>query len=696
MGDSRPIVSAIMPVYKTPESFLRASIESVLNQTVRNTELILVDDGSPDNCGAICDEYAAADKRIVVIHQQNQGPSIARNTGIRAAKGRFLTFIDSDDALVSDAWERTLKVFEHSDVDCAVFGWVDFTPEGAGDIHRVADEYSEITASEALCQIASDNYCCGGGYPWNKIWRTDSLIRIRGHIPTFSEELYTYEDKLWIIEALSGLNKVALLPDILYEYRFLATSLTQDSAAWAKRQFNAYEAYDKICDTLQHNDRRAYEGALSFYFTFCKKDMETTKEDRWRDEGRYQRTKRRFMSLCHRIALGELHSLKYTLIWIWYWILGLFYRVDRRPYMPDPGYANAPGLRGREFFIDLLRALASFCVVWEHFGNEVLWYDGSLAWKMCVPIQVLCFWAVPAFFMLTGATCMTYRRKHSTLGFYKRRVTKILVPYIIWATVALFINVGRGAIELAPGDWGKLANALSLYASGGVESIYWFFIPLFAIYMAMPVYSLLSKRENRPALRYTLALGTITVCFLPFIVDLFAESFNLKVVWNGSWTLPAVGGYAIYALVGYWAITHDFSRIQRWMCYLNGVFCLALHMIGIYVLSPRLGYVPGVFKNYLGYHAFGVALAVFVACRYLRWENIFRPAILRRIISKLGECSFGVYLMHIFVLRWMEVRPVFAKYTPFWYFVCPVLCYVFCVAVVYAVRKIPVVKRIFP
>lgn len=300
------------------------------------------------------------------------------------------------------------------------------------------------------------------------------------------------------------------------------------------------------------------------------------------------------------------------------------------------------------------------------------------------------------FFMLTGATCMTYRRRHSTLGFYKRRAARIFVPYLIWATVALCINVSTGLLELAPGDWGRLANVLSLYASGGLEAIFWFFIPLFAIYMAMPVYSLLTRRENRPILRYALAIGTVTICIVPFAVELFAACFNLRVEWNSSWSLTAVGGYAIYALIGYWGITHDFSRIQRWLCYLNGAFCVALHMAGIYILSPRLGYVPGVFKNYLGYHAFSAALAVLVACRYIRWEKIFRPAILRRIISRLGECSFGVYLIHIFVLRWMEVRPFFAKYTPFWYFVCPVLCYAFCVAVVYAVRKLPVLKRIFP
>ena len=98
-----PLISVVVPVYKIPEDFLRSSIESVLNQTVQDFELILVDDGSPDNCGEICDEYAKNDARIIVIHQKNSGVSAARNAGIKKVRGKYLTFLDSDDLLKSDA-----------------------------------------------------------------------------------------------------------------------------------------------------------------------------------------------------------------------------------------------------------------------------------------------------------------------------------------------------------------------------------------------------------------------------------------------------------------------------------------------------------------------------------------------------------------------------------------------------------------
>ncbi|MDO4356925.1 MAG: glycosyltransferase [Clostridia bacterium] len=697
MNVTRPIVSAVMPVYKTPEDFLRNSIESVLTQTIENIELILVDDGSPDNCGEICEEYAQRDKRVIVLHQENQGPSVARNNGLRHVRGEFFTFVDSDDGLKSDAWEKTLKVFENSQIDCAVFGWVDITQEGSAAVHNVSNEYCEISSAEAMFQIGSDNYSCGGGYPWNKMWRTDRICLEYGKIPEFREGIYTYEDKLWILEVLPKLNKIALMPDVLYEYRFLSTSLTQDANAWAKRQFNAYEAYDRICEVLKPVDRRAYEGAARFYFNFCHKDMTIIRGDRWRDEERYQRTRRQLMSLCHRIHLGELHGIKCTILWLWYWLLGLFMSVERRAYQPEPAYMNAKGPHGRVLYFDFLRILAAFCVVWEHFGNEIHWYDGSMAWKMCVPIHTFTFWAVPVFFMLTGATCLTYRKKHSTLGFFKQRVKKTVFPYVVWSTIALIIGIVSGSLQLMPGIKNSVVQIGNLYLTGSAETTYWFFIPLFAIYMAMPVMSLMTQDLNRSYLRYTLVIGILTVSLLPFFYNLISVIAcpEMNYYWNGYWSLPVVGGFAIYALLGYWAATHEFSKLERLLCYLGGIGCLFIRIVGIYQLSPELGTVPGVLMDYLYYPTLGLALAVFVAAKYMPFERLARNDKISKIIVELSECSFGVYLTHIFILKWMEIQPFFAKYSAFWYFGCPVICYVFTLLIVYCARKIPLLRKIF-
>ncbi len=129
MIDIEPLVSVIVPCYNV-EKYLPKCVDSIVGQTYRNLEIILVDDGSPDNCGKICDEYATRDGRIKVIHKENGGLSDARNAAIDVAKGEWLTFVDSDDYVTEDYVETLLRLCLKYEVKMAVADWCIF-PEGA-------------------------------------------------------------------------------------------------------------------------------------------------------------------------------------------------------------------------------------------------------------------------------------------------------------------------------------------------------------------------------------------------------------------------------------------------------------------------------------------------------------------------------------------------------------------------------------
>ena len=124
-----PLVSVIVPVYKT-EKFIHRCIDSVLNQTYSNWEMILVDDGSPDACGQICDSYAEKDGRIHVIHQENQGLSAARNAGIKICKGEWIYFLDSDDFIVEDALEKMISSWRVSVLSMLMEARIAGLPDG--------------------------------------------------------------------------------------------------------------------------------------------------------------------------------------------------------------------------------------------------------------------------------------------------------------------------------------------------------------------------------------------------------------------------------------------------------------------------------------------------------------------------------------------------------------------------------------
>ena len=123
------LVSVIIPVYNS-EKFLYRSVVSVLEQSYKNIELILVNDGSTDSSGKICDEFAQSDLRVKVIHQENKGVSVARNTAIKEANGDYITFLDSDDELFNDAIANLMNAATSSEADMAVGKLVNKTNTG--------------------------------------------------------------------------------------------------------------------------------------------------------------------------------------------------------------------------------------------------------------------------------------------------------------------------------------------------------------------------------------------------------------------------------------------------------------------------------------------------------------------------------------------------------------------------------------
>lgn len=159
-ADKKPLISVIVPVYKV-EQYLNACVDSILAQTYTNLEIILVDDGSPDSCGAICDEYAEKDSHVRVIHKENGGASAARNDGMKYCTGDYLAFIDSDDTVAPD-WIENLYA-SISDYDFVIAG-LTYVKNGENN--------SVIPPSKELVDLVK---CSLFGYTCNKLYRKAAL-----------------------------------------------------------------------------------------------------------------------------------------------------------------------------------------------------------------------------------------------------------------------------------------------------------------------------------------------------------------------------------------------------------------------------------------------------------------------------------------------------------------------------------------
>ena len=227
-----PLISVIIPVYKV-ENCLSRCIESVLAQTYTNLEIILVDDGSPDRSGEICEEYAKKDNRIRVIHKANGGQSSARNAALKLVRGKYIGFVDSDDYLESDMYETLYNGLLLNDAEIAVCGFIKVFEDGHQEIEN-AFKNSEILRGEELLNVfLADEKI--GSHPCNKLFSANLFSSVEfpaGRV---------YEDLAIMHKVFHLATSVVCLAENKYYYCIHgdSTSFVQN-AKWA---FGLYQAF---------------------------------------------------------------------------------------------------------------------------------------------------------------------------------------------------------------------------------------------------------------------------------------------------------------------------------------------------------------------------------------------------------------------------------------------------------------------
>lgn len=259
MQESRILkLSVIVPVYNV-ESYLKKCIDSILGQSFKDFELILVDDGSTDASGLICESYKN-EGSVIVIHQNNGGLSDARNTGIRQAKGQYISFVDSDDWIEKDMYSAMLQVAEDTDSDIVVCGHRVVTPSGAIEETVVLGNNFVLNNIEATRLILKDDVM--PSFAWNKIYRKklfEDTLFPKGRI---------YEDTATIYKYFNKSNKVVVINRVFYNYLRRPGSICLDTNLNVEKSLkrisdNALAFYERYLFT---KDREEYADIL----TLCK------------------------------------------------------------------------------------------------------------------------------------------------------------------------------------------------------------------------------------------------------------------------------------------------------------------------------------------------------------------------------------------------------------------------------------------
>lgn len=237
------VISVVVPVYNV-EPYLKECLESIINQTYRDLEIILIDDGSTDKSGDICDEYGKKDERIIVIHQSNQGSASAKNAGLRKSSGEYLAFVDSDDFLQEDAYEFMVKQLEEYCADIIQGCFRKVYQKFYRDVNKIIE--MQILDTSEFLELFTKDWTCG--LLWDKLYKRDIFKDI------YFKEGHKIDDEFFTYKGVMNSKKILRVPHYIYNYRQRISSV----------MFSKDSQLKIISDSLEYLSIRREEVTKSF------------------------------------------------------------------------------------------------------------------------------------------------------------------------------------------------------------------------------------------------------------------------------------------------------------------------------------------------------------------------------------------------------------------------------------------------
>lgn len=328
-------------------------------------------------------------------------------------------------------------------------------------------------------------------------------------------------------------------------------------------------------------------------------------------------------------------------------------------------------MQQKKTYLSVLNIIACFCVVMMHVNQMEAAFTLDAVGKSRVMIDGLCYFAVPVFFMISGANLLDYRQRYSTGVFFKKRFEKVAVPFLFWSVCGMVYCL------LMTDMTGRSAGSLLLgIVNAEYVGVYWFFIPLFMVYLTMPLFS--AVEPKREIFGYLIVAGLLLNILLPWIADRHWVGYNELL------RMPAVGGYVIFMLLGYYLDRYTLPLPLRILMYALGIYGLWYLTVGTWQASEEWGMLVTAYKGYTNLPAVFFASAVFLAVRQAaarirarrelsesmpeaseagaggKASSATRQSVGVRLVEQLSGVTFGIYLIHRALLElvylWTEIN----------------------------------------
>lgn len=255
----KPLISVIIPIYNSEKYFDRC-LNSILNQTYQNIEILLINDGSIDNSAKLCDMVAMKDKRIKVVHQTNKGVSSARNRGLDIANGEYITFIDSDDWIDRDAIEYLYENLINNNSDLSIYSFNKEYDNKKSYSNDFTENIINMNKKQGIKFVFNDDRC--QGFVWNKLYKS-KIINYKENKIRFNEDITVLEDLYFNIQYIDKCNKVTYINSAKYHYY-----ISGDSAMFSpfnKKKMSSLLALENILNILTKLDSELVNIAKGHY-----------------------------------------------------------------------------------------------------------------------------------------------------------------------------------------------------------------------------------------------------------------------------------------------------------------------------------------------------------------------------------------------------------------------------------------------
>ena len=339
-----------------------------------------------------------------------------------------------------------------------------------------------------------------------------------------------------------------------------------------------------------------------------------------------------------------------------------------------------------QLWMGLANVLACLAVLFSHLNS---FWEGPGQGRSFLTATVIetCFdWAVPVFLMLSGANIIDYRSRMSTRTYARKRVQKTLIPFLAWSLIALAygcLSHSKAAADLSP------LAVVNGILSTSYCSVYWFFMPLFAIYLCVPFLSLMDQRDR--AFAWLAGLAFLFYSVLPLASNMVGLRYSSLL------SPPIVGGYLIFLFLGH--LVCNTVLLDRWRWHLTAlaIVCVLVKVIWVFLSASRTGEVNRALTNSVAPFNVILATTVLLNLKLLKLGGVQATSRLYRWTRWLTGKTFGVYLVHYYVRDILfRVLPDVVLHS-IWYRTLGVLVvFLVCVALVAALQRIPGMKRILP